>query len=32
MNTAPVLFVAFDNLTFLLYPQRPTQDVFEAFL
>lgn len=27
-----VLFVALDNLTFLLYPQRPTQEGLEAFL
>jgi len=27
-----ILFVAFDNLTFLLYPQRPTQEGFKAFL
>jgi hypothetical protein len=27
-----ILFVAVDNLTFLLYPQRPTQEGFEAFL
>lgn len=27
-----VLFVALDNLAFLLYPQRPTQEGFEAFL
>mgnify|MGYP001422804605 CR=1 FL=1 len=27
-----ILFVALDNLTFLLYPQRPTQEGFEAFL
>ncbi len=27
-----VLFVALDNLIFLLYPQRPTQEGFEAFL
>ena len=27
-----VLFVALDNLVFLLYPHRPTQEGFEAFL
>jgi len=27
-----VLFVAADNLIFLLFPQRPTQEGFEAFL
>ena len=27
-----ILFVALDNLTFLLYPHRPTQEGFEAFL
>lgn len=27
-----VIFVAIDNLVFLLYPHRPTQEGFEAFL
>jgi hypothetical protein len=27
-----ILFVALDNLIFLLYPHRPTQEGFEAFL
>ena len=27
-----ILFVALDNLTFLLYPHRPTQEGLEAFL
>ena len=27
-----VVFVALDNLVFLLYPHRPTQEGFEAFL
>lgn len=27
-----ILFVALDNLVFLLYPHRPTQEGFEAFL